>query len=560
VEILDVTDPTAPQLVSVFGVPTAARRLDVHPPYLYVADYGEGLLVVDVADPGNPTQVGSLSIPHLTEAVAVEDRGSERYAYLANPYVGVVIADVTDPANPESLVTLQMQAWDVACGDSILAVAAQIDGLVMLDVSDPAAPELLSQWNPVDHLFHFVSYQRGLAAAEVYLFGQLLADVQDPTNPSLVLVHEMGSSGDHVVVRDPYVYFTHWTGTLHLLRNDLAGGMEEVGRLELPTRVLEGVDVEGRYAYCACWDSGLVVVDVSSPDSPEIVGQFVRPGRAMAVDALGEYAYIADWEGRMWVVDVSDPTNPHQVGGYSYIPFATGFDVCVRDTLAFVAFGEADLHILDVSDPTQPHPAGFVSFPGWAYGVEVSGDYAYVAAGVGGLQVIDLSGPAPQVVGSILPGFLSRDVAVSDGLAYVATVGSSDSGVVVIDVSDPTQPQRVGYYLAPADPSGLAARGSLVYAATGGAGLQVYRCTAAPAGAGSAPRPSGEVLVRRRDAALEFLLPGPDWTVRLLDVRGRLLARSGRGTRWRWRPTGRGVYFWEAKDAGGRRTTGKLVW
>jgi len=41
-----------------------------------------------------------------------------------------------------------------------------------------------------------------------------------------------------------------------------------------------------------------------------------------------------------------------------------------------------------VSDPAAPWEAGFYDTPGWAYGVAVAGDYAYVADGPGGMLIL----------------------------------------------------------------------------------------------------------------------------------------------------------------------------
>ena len=64
-------------------------------------------------------------------------------------------------------------------------------------------------------------------------------------------------------------------------------------------------------------------------------------------------------------------------------------------------------------------------WPGWprgpAYGVAVSGNYAYVADLTAGLQVIDVSNPAnPQRVGGYDTSGSALGVAVSGNYAYVA--------------------------------------------------------------------------------------------------------------------------------------------
>ena len=57
-----------------------------------------------------------------------------------------------------------------------------------------------------------------------------------------------------------------------------------------------------------------------------------------------------------------------------------------------------------------PMPLAFVPIPGFANNVDVSGDFAYVAAGSAGLQVVDVSDREnPTIVGSFSsPAFAVR--------------------------------------------------------------------------------------------------------------------------------------------------------
>ncbi len=104
-----------------------------------------------------------------------------------------------------------------------------------------------------------------------------------------------------------------------------------------------------------------------------------------------------------------------------------------------------------------------------AYGLYVVGDYAYVADGWG-LRVIDVSDPTnPQAVGYCFTRYWAIGVYVLGDYAYIA---DGDSGLCIIDVSDPTNPQAVGYY--DTDGSyGVYVVGDYAYVADGGDGLYI---------------------------------------------------------------------------------------
>jgi hypothetical protein len=86
--------------------------------------------------------------------------------------------------------------------------------------------------------------------------------------------------------------------------------------------------------------------------------------------------------GGLRVIDVSDPTNtyPQIIGSVGTPGYARGVTV-VNDT-AYIAFNDG-LLVIDVGDPTNPQEIGLVGTPGYAYNVTVINDTAYVTSGNG---------------------------------------------------------------------------------------------------------------------------------------------------------------------------------
>ena len=116
---------------------------------------------------------------------------------------------------------------------------------------------------------------------------------------------------------------------------------------------------------------------------------------------------------------------------------------------------------------------GSYDTPGRAYGVYVSGGYAYVADWNAGLRVIDVSDPEnPVEIGYYdTPGY-AHGVYISGSYAYVA---DGDWGLRVIDVSNPSNPEEVGYYDTPGWAYGVYVSGDYAYVAGWHAGLQIYQ-------------------------------------------------------------------------------------
>jgi hypothetical protein len=170
--------------------------------------------------------------------------------------------------------------------------------------------------------------------------------------------------------------------------------------------------------------------------------------------------------------------------------FANGVDVA--GNYAYVAAGATGLFVVDVSSLGAPFIAGSVDTPGNANWVRVAGGLAYVADGPDGLLVIDVSNPAaPAIVGRLaLPGE-ALNLAVRPGVVYVVM---GQDGLAIADVSTPAQPRLLGVLRLPGDARGVDVSGTLAVVAAYRLGVHVIDVSnpAAPVLLGTAAtRPPG---------------------------------------------------------------------
>ncbi len=96
-----------------------------------------------------------------------------------------------------------------------------------------------------------------------------------------------------------------------------------------------------------------------------------------------------------------------------------------------------------------PTPLSSVDLGGPGNGVDVSGDYVYVAAGPAGLKVIDvINRAAPRIASTLnLPG-PANDVKLTGTRAFIA---AGAAGLHVVDVSTPLVPRLLGSVDTPGD-------------------------------------------------------------------------------------------------------------
>jgi hypothetical protein len=172
----------------------------------------------------------------------------------------------------------------------------------------------------------------------------------------------------------------------------------------------------------------------------------------------------------------------------AYLPLQ-GFlnAVEVAGNYAYVAAGAAGLEVVDVSLLVAPRLVGALLTPGNANDVRVAGAVAYVANG-DGLLTVDVRDPSrPARLGTLaIPGGRAVRLAVGAGVVYLADAGY---GLRVVDVSNPAQPKVVGSLALPGDSRAVSLSGSYAVVASGLSGVAVVDVSnpAAPVLRGSTP-------------------------------------------------------------------------
>ena len=292
-------------------------------PYLYVAQFGAGLVVLDVTAPGErPRKVAQIARPQLGQLDAMYVVRQGRYLYLAlgnffgaqAARAGLAVVDVTDPRAPRVLSLwiseqpLGGSATVLVDGDNAYLGAMEA-GVFILDVADKAAVRLVATIlpdidfpvvdpTPVGHpnargtAIHggslFVAYDAG---------GLRVVDVSDRDHPRETARYiNPGMSGkqqayNHVVLDWPYAYVSLDYCGMEVLDVRDTSKIRQVAwwnpwecdsRSNLwfnspgHTNQLE-LDAGGNRVYLSAGDSEVQVLDVSNPARPRLSARFGRP-------------------------------------------------------------------------------------------------------------------------------------------------------------------------------------------------------------------------------------------------------------------------------------------
>lgn len=290
-------------------------------------------------------------------------------------------------------------------------------------------------------------------------------------------------------------------------------GPVSIGYVETPDYA-GNVLVKGNYAYVADWESGVQIIDISSPRSPQVVAFVDTADRALdlAVSDNGRTLFIGGFRS-LYSIDISNPSRPTIVqrvnndrfgsqslyleGSRLYIAAGRALAVIdVTDPAAMTLMGEYDLggflgvddmyvvggivylangglKIFDASTPSNIRLLG--SMDTVANGLFVVNDILFIAAGRDGVRAISVANPASLIeVNTFGPShdLMQRrevdSIFVLDNMAYVGARRT----VQVWDIRDLASPELLGQTRSRTDTDSLVVQDKLAYV-VGNNGLEV---------------------------------------------------------------------------------------
>ena len=252
---------------------------------------------------------------------------------------------------------------------------------------------------------------------------------------------------------------------------------------------LDEVHARAGVAYVGCTDGGLAIVDLRNPVLPRLLSRKKLLADPRGMLAQGGYLYVADGTGGVAIFDLDKPKSPKLVGT---VPTTDARALALSYPWLVVADGAGGLLTIDVADPRRPKFLKSVDLngenakPNEAFDVKLLFQYsrftsgrdwglqrsrarhlAFVACGLDGVRIVDITDPNEPIVFRT-PGirFNRGDVSgvaintvfdigsAGGGLPsgereylYVhATIGGQDNRqqrVYIYNVSDPRRPRRV---------------------------------------------------------------------------------------------------------------------
>ncbi len=342
----------------------------------------------------NPNKRDNL-VPGMTD-LAVLQAGLDGAASLVTT-TGVVAS-----------LQLQGEARAIALAGSVSNPARQTAyiatrnfGLAIVDVSTFQAPKILAQLplqgNAVDVA---VDSALGLAAVATGADGLQIVDVSDPTNPKRVTTAAVNAS--QVQVLDGIAYTSNGAAVDAI---DLVTG-QSLQHLLPGVSVITGLVLDGTSLYALDVTGTLKVIDVST-GAMVLRGSLTLPHTGTGLFAGDGVVYVGDvgtnptrTVGGYLTVDVSNPDAPALISGPDAVKIA-GTAIALNGsglgvTVAGILSAGSVVNVVDVIDASNPLNTGqFLTrypLPQQPYDVAIGSGVAFVADGLGGLEVVNYRG------------------------------------------------------------------------------------------------------------------------------------------------------------------------
>ncbi|MCK4305474.1 MAG: T9SS type A sorting domain-containing protein [Candidatus Eisenbacteria sp.] len=316
---IDISTPSQPQVVRFLGPKGCPAEFLATDSHLFASS--SKVMAYFLGDGYAPEPVAT--VPSISGSKALATRGDYAYevGHVASDFNVLDISDPEDPSivGSEVLKDVYVAALSVT-GDVPLTPHAYVsdaynDEILVINIADPYAPDHVNTFPVLD-------YPSSLDAEGMYLYvtasDLLIYHLADPTTPNLINSMDFTYSVQTVTAVGSMVYVG--SRVLHhhnLFIVDASDPMspEVVGTSGDPVCPYE-ILIEGSLAYIADGHSGLLIMDISTPEVPTTLSRLITIGFARSVRLAGDLAYVTDYvcHSGMHVVDVSDPTAPFVVG------------------------------------------------------------------------------------------------------------------------------------------------------------------------------------------------------------------------------------------------------
>jgi YVTN family beta-propeller protein len=280
--IVDISNPSAPTLISTTSVGTAAWAIYVSGKYAYLTDITlHTMSVVDISNKRFPSKLGTVSVGNTPGSIYV----SGKYAYITNSVSSSLsIVDVSNPSAPA-----QVSVIPVGTGPNSVYVSGRYaytanfssSTVSVIDVSNPSNPIVVGSGALAAN-----STPTEISVSDRYAYvidnnDSVLSvfDISNPSSPTQVATTSAGVAPNKLYVSGRYAYVLGGSGTYSLNVIDISNPLVPKSAVSAVVGGVSGLYVSGRYAYTT--DPAvqtLYVYDISGTEVSSLIAHSAEVG------------------------------------------------------------------------------------------------------------------------------------------------------------------------------------------------------------------------------------------------------------------------------------------
>lgn len=445
VSLVDFSNTNSMQLVDRYAGASNAIHITLVDDRIYAARLGDGLSVIDIDTTGMTpalVPVGDLDTSGFPEGFASIRRvefTSDGLAVIADPLIdnGLVLADISNLAAPTIVGNIWRGRLDAAViGNTAFSIKPVVFNPIEIDIVDVSsanmnAPETITAL-PLFADSDNISINNGEVAVANMSGGVVLIDVTNTDEPltSQWIPFPSGDVRDVVRVNDTLVVITSGDEfdlvDVSDINNpvvetpyDIGGGALTFDAHPIPDSTWVAVTANTQ---------GIQIIDVDNPASPQLITSWIPSSGFVQRVYVENDRLIAAGQTDAWILTLNRNI-PAIIEEGSFSTSQLVEDVHLQGDLAFLAAGINGMEIWDVSTPASASMVSqFDPFPISAHGVSVWGTTAYVASDTYyGLMAVDITNPAmPMLLDNFDSPGSAENVAVNENILAMADL---DMGV-----------------------------------------------------------------------------------------------------------------------------------
>ncbi len=198
------------------------------------------------------------------------------------------------------------------------------DNVYIVDVSDP------------DYLLMYDNIQGGTDKLQQIRFNA----INNPTGNDIIQGYYVSTKAVSGSISRPTLTCWRYTG--------LVGDARPIWQIGT-TYQIHGFDVTDNLVVLTQQQRGLFIYERRTQNK---LSEIALTGQALDVKVSGDYAYVACRQEGLQIVDISDPADPKFVSRFDTKGYATSVDL--KDNLALVSSGSGGVYLFDVSNPAKP--------------------------------------------------------------------------------------------------------------------------------------------------------------------------------------------------------------